>query len=273
MIWVADELADLLGSGDDAWRRVSALQGEVFRAPPGSGRRTLRFEHAGRGYFLKQHDGVGWAEIVKNLLTLKLPVLGARNEWRAIRRLHELGIETMQAVAYGERGANPARRQSFVITRELAGTVSLEDHCRDWALRPPTFTHKQSLLRRVAEMAAALHDNGVNHRDLYICHFLLQQPWQDAADALHLYLIDLHRVQIRAATPPRWRVKDLAALHYSSLAIGLTWRDLLRFVRIYSGRPLAQALHDDAAMWREVLARSKRLQQRDPEAERGRGDA
>jgi heptose I phosphotransferase len=41
------------------------LQGEVFREL--EGRRTLRTEVAGRGYFVKIHRGAGWAEIVKNL--------------------------------------------------------------------------------------------------------------------------------------------------------------------------------------------------------------
>lgn len=51
-------------------------------------RRTLRIEVAGQGYlFVKIHRGVGWKEILKNLLSLRLPVLGAGNEWRAIARL------------------------------------------------------------------------------------------------------------------------------------------------------------------------------------------
>jgi heptose I phosphotransferase len=45
----------------------------------------------------------------------------------AYERLTELGVDTMRAVAYGERGSNPARRQSFMITEELAPTISLED--------------------------------------------------------------------------------------------------------------------------------------------------
>jgi heptose I phosphotransferase len=77
-------------------------------------------EVAGRGYFVKIHRGVGWAEIVKNLLSLRLPVLGAANEWRAIQRLSELGVDSMHAVAYGLRGRNPGRQHSFIITEELS---------------------------------------------------------------------------------------------------------------------------------------------------------
>ena len=64
------------------------LNGECFREL--ANRRTLRFELAGRRYFLKAHYGVGWREILKNLLQFRLPVLGARNEWRAMQRLQAL---------------------------------------------------------------------------------------------------------------------------------------------------------------------------------------
>uniref|UniRef100_UPI003AF9562D lipopolysaccharide kinase InaA family protein n=1 Tax=Thiolapillus sp. TaxID=2017437 RepID=UPI003AF9562D len=40
---------------------------------------------------------------------------------------------------------------------------------------------KQRLIARVAAMTRRLHQNGINHRDLYICHFLLRQPWDGQA--------------------------------------------------------------------------------------------
>ena len=194
------------------------------------------------------------------------------NEWHAIRRLRELGVETMQLAGYGEQGWSPARRRSFVITRELENTVSLEDYCADWSRHPPPPVAKRALIRRVAEMTAALHDNGLNHRDLYICHFLLRRPWRGPADPLHLHLIDLHRVQHRSTVPRRWRIKDLAALYFSALHIGLTRRDLYRFVGWYHGTPLKQLSGTDARLWRAVEQRALRLQVRRPVVPVGEGD-
>ncbi|MGD6768682.1 lipopolysaccharide kinase InaA family protein, partial [Mammaliicoccus lentus] len=74
----------------------------------------------GKGYFVKIHRGIGWGEILKNLVTARLPVLGAGQEWTAIQRLNDAGVSTMTAVAYGERGSNPAQQHSFIITEELA---------------------------------------------------------------------------------------------------------------------------------------------------------
>jgi heptose I phosphotransferase len=238
---------------------VFALHGRVYREPAGANRRTLRFELAGRGWFLKLHWGVGWGEIFKNLLSLRLPVLGAMNEWRAIRRLEALGVETMQLAACGREGLNPARLRSFVITAELADSISLEDYCADWPGRAPQPREKWALIRRVAQVARILHRNGVNHRDFYLCHFMLRRPWDGTAEDLRLPLIDLHRVQLRRRTPWRWRVKDLGSLYFSAMQIGLTRRDLLRFVREYTGYPLRQALQGDPKLWRGVEQRARAL--------------
>lgn len=243
-----------LWAGRDAFAEVEKLQGQVYREL--EGRRTLRTEVAGRGYFVKIHRGIGWGEIVKNLLTAKAPVLGAGQEWTAIQRLTEVGVPTMTAVAFGERGANPATQHSFIVTEELAPTVSLEDFSLDWLATPPEPRLKRALIRRVAQMIGAMHRAGVNHRDCYICHFLLHTDRSVTADDFRLSVIDLHRAQTRAQLPRRWRDKDLAALYFSALDIGLTRRDKLRFLKTYFQRPLRQVLQDEARLlaWLERKA-------------------
>jgi len=79
-----------LWQGKDPFVEVERLAGRIYRAL--EGRRTLRTEVNGHGYFVKIHHGVGWRDIVKNWLTGKAPVLGAGNEWRALQRLHEAGV-------------------------------------------------------------------------------------------------------------------------------------------------------------------------------------
>ncbi|MEF8704333.1 MAG: lipopolysaccharide core heptose(I) kinase RfaP [Candidatus Accumulibacter sp. UW26] len=249
-----------LWAGQDPFVAVEALTGQVFRQL--EGRRTLRTEIAGRGYFVKIHRGIGWPEILKNLVSLRLPVLGAENEWRAIERLRGLGVDTMRAVAFGRRGDNPARQQSFIVTEELSPTISLEDYARDWVQRPPEVLFKRALIARVAETARHMHAGGVNHRDFYLCHFLLHLDPSPTAERFRLSLIDLHRAQLRRRTPRRWRDKDLAALYFSALAIGLTRRDLLRFLAAYFARPLRRVLSEEAPLLVHLTAEAQRLQDR-----------
>lgn len=241
--------------GADPFGALMSMPGEVYRQT--GGRQTLRVSIAGQDYFLKRHHGVGWREIFKNLLQLRLPVLGAGTEVRAIRRLEALGVPTMHCAGWGERGRNPARRESFVLTRALTGTVSLEDFCAGWGPRRRWTTQqislKRQLLRQLATTARALHENGVNHRDFYLCHFLLSQDSPGLArpgQALHLHLIDLHRTQLRARTPRRWRVKDIAGLYFSALDAGLTRRDCYRFMCLYCPDPLREQMQ--SPFWPQV---------------------
>lgn len=244
----------------DPFVEVERLEGVVYREL--EARRTLRTEVAGRGYFVKIHRGIGWLEILKNLSTAKAPVLGAGQEWLAIQRLTKAGVPTMTGVAFGERGGNPANQHSFIITEELAPTISLEDYARDWPARPPAPALKHALIRRVAHMTAGMHAAGVNHRDCYICHFLLHTDTAVSAKDFRLSVIDLHRAQIRSQVPRRWRDKDLAGLYFSALDIGLTQRDLLRFLQVYFNRPLRMILRDEKPLLARLERKAAGLYQR-----------
>lgn len=243
---------------------MMAVSGEVFREAPG--RRTVRFERNGRRYFLKTHTGVGWQEIMKNLIYFRLPVLGAMNEWHGIHHLDRLGIDSLSAAGYGTTGGNPARRRSFIVTDDLEGTVSLEEFCSAWRHNPPRKPHeirfKRWLIRRLAEIARDMHNSGANHRDFYLCHFLLKPGYREGEldpGTSRIHLIDLHRMQIRRRTPTRWAVKDISGLYFSSLDVGLTARDRFRFMKTYRSRSLREALGSDTLFWRRVRSRGRNL--------------
>lgn len=91
-------------------------------------------------------------------------------------------------------------------------------------------------------MVRKMHQGGINHRDCYICHFLLHLPFEGDEESLKISVIDLHRAQIRNSVPRRWRDKDLIGLYFSSLNIGLTKRDVFRFLKIYFALPLRDIL-------------------------------
>ncbi len=222
-------------------------------------RNTRRFSRGERFFYIKCHAGVGWREIIKNLSRCCLPVIDAFNEWRAIKRLEELQIQTMTPVGYGISERNPASRRSFLITEDLGPNISLEQLTETWVQTPPEPAIKRDLIARVARIAQRLHGNGVNHRDFYLCHFLLGQSAAELPiEQQPLYLIDLHRAQLRRRTPRRWIVKDLGGLYFSAMAIGLTRRDLLRFVKCYGGK----SWRDDARFWADVEQRAKEMHRR-----------
>ncbi len=241
---------------------IMRLQGEAIRAK--EGRHTYRIQLGDGSYFIKIHHGIGWREIIKELLSLRLPIVSALNEKKAIDFLHARNITTVALAGYGQRGSNPARTQSFIITDALRDSVTLQDVTEQWPAQPPNFKQKQLLLHSVATIARAMHAAGMNHRDFYLCHFRMLKADEFTADkAPPLYLMDLHRAQIRAAVPLRWLVKDIAALYFSASDIELTARDFYRFMRLYRGTDLRTTLREDASFWRAVRARAERFYQRD----------
>ena len=248
----------------DGFDNLMSLQGQTYRQAPG--RETLRFTNNGKAYFLKRHTGVGWHEILKNISYLRAPVIGALNEWHGVHHLTRLGINTLSIAAFGIRGMNPATRHSFIITDELPANISLEDLCRRWQTSPPTdkqgIRFKRWLIAEVARIARTMHENGANHRDFYLCHFLLDSKSGISPSAVEnnrLYLIDLHRVQIRRRTPTRWLIKDISGLLYSSMDFGISKNDLFRFMRTYRGKSLREILTQERSFWRRVQSRAKNL--------------
>lgn len=259
MLYLRDDFKEAW-KDKDPFKLLETMDGEVYRQL--EARRTFRFELNDEGFFAKVHGGVGWFEIVENLLHFRMPVLGARNEWEALNRLHELGINTMTPVGFGEKGRNPATQRSFLITEELTNMVTLEDFCADWKANPPAFRLRLALVNKLAEISQKLHDNGVNHRDYYLCHFMMPEDQKPDPDNLQFYLIDLHRAQLRTSTPERWRIKDISGLYFSSMDAGITRKDIFRFIKVYTGLPLREALKQYQSRWEAAEQKATKLYQR-----------
>jgi heptose I phosphotransferase len=240
-----------LWQNQDVFAAANSIKGEVFRQL--EQRQTQAVVVAGRRFFIKRHHGVAVAEILKNLLALRLPVVSARNEYRAISALQKAGVKTPVVAAYGRRGLLPSQLESFLVTEDVGPHQSLEDLCRPWATQRPAFTGKRALLLQLADISRRMHGAGICHRDYYLCHFL--KPEQ----GYELVLIDLHRALVKTRLGQRWIIKDLAGLYFSALDVGLTSRDLLRFIACYRQRPWREVLEAEGQFWRKVKDRAERL--------------
>ena len=249
-------------SEESAFDKLMDSEGEKFRHI--KTRRTLKFEKGGKNYFIKIHRACGWREVLKNWFAFKRPVTSARLEWEAIDRLNSLNVSTLSVVGRGIRGKAPANQESFVITKALEGMISLEQLTQSWgglANRKRVYL-KRELIRQVANIAKTIHCNGLNHRDFYLCHFLVKdRQWDqwEPEDSLTLHLIDLHRMQQRATVPNRWWIKDLAGLLFSSLDCNLTRNDLLRFSKVYWDCSLHDLFRDRLDILWKIYRKARRL--------------
>ncbi len=250
-LYLRDDVAGVFA--DSPLARAFALEGEVVRAV--AGRETLRIELDTGVYYLKRHRGVGLGEVFKNLIVGKVPVLGARNEYEACRLLESRGLPAPTVAAFAESTGAPQARSSFVLCDALLGYEDLEERTLPWLDAAPSSMEIRDLVIRIAACARDLHDAGIAHRDFYLCHLLAHED----PEKQHLAVLDLHRARIFSTLPESWRRKDLAALLYSSLDLPVNRRSWLRFVRLYSGKPLKVAFREEGAFWRAVYDRACEL--------------
>ena len=246
LLWVAPEHQSALQgmSFDD----FMALSGFTVRAA--ANRKTMRVGIDNRSYFVKQHGGVGWKELIKNYLSAKRPVIGAMTEVKAIQTLDSLGIRTTPIAAYGVKGSCAASQRSFLLTEDLGDIVSLEDICKTWVTNPPSQAERQAMLIAVAKLASRFHGAGLSHRDFYLCHIALPRNVAVTADT-EFYLLDLHRVLHRQSIHGGAVRKDIAGLIFSCMDFGFTAEDWDVFKAHY--------LPQSAKFWQQVNSRAQKL--------------
>ena len=245
------------------------LKGRTEKDNPETDRSIAEVEIDGRKFFLKRHNGVGWAEILKNLHALKKPITSAYNEYWALQHLPEMGIPTAPFVAYGKTAGSPASIRSFVMTESLNQTESLETFVPRF-FQPPfsqaKIRFKYALIARLADIGRRLHELGLTHQDFYLCHFRIDLSCGESglsSENLKLFLMDLHRIQRPSLFRLKYQTKDLAALYASAMDCGLTQRDCLRFVRHYMAKSsLKDITQMERAFWRMVEKRAARLYSR-----------
>lgn len=231
---------------------VFQLEGKVYRHI--KNRKTILSSIMGEDYFIKIHKGVGWYEIIKNLMAFKWIALGAKQEYKAICEMSRIGILTPKIYAYATDGINPAKINSFIITKSIEHQYILKKLCETWSNCPPSFLFKRRLIHRIAEITRKMHSAGINHRDYYLSHFLLNKRTEQDFD---LYLIDLHRAQIRKKVPFRWLSKDLSALYAACKEITcLSNSDIYYFLKEYYQRPIRNIFKEKRLLfwWIKVRA-------------------
>lgn len=235
-IFLNKELESLFLSGDP-FEVAGEIKGKIFRKT--ANRITKEFSFKGNNYFIKLHYGIGWKEIVKNLLKLRMPTIGAFPEWKALKKLKSLGIDCPEPVGFYSKGTNPAKSKSFLVTKSLLETISLEEALQKGKFQELNFPIKKRFIEKVALISRNLHKNGINHRDYYLCHFHVDKNMDIEKE---ISLIDLHRAQLRSFVPARWASKDIGGLFHSAMGFKLNERDFYRFIKTYFQCSLKEAL-------------------------------
>ena len=146
---------------------------------------------------------------VKRYQPVQRPTTPGEEEQQGHDLLQSNQIPTANLVAWGTTDDG----RSFVIWEDLAGFTPADKLIAASEYSP-------LLLRMTADLAARLHQAGLHHRDLYLCHFMVKP----AGDQTEIRLIDPARVRRLPGflTRVRWIVKDCAQYWYSTLKLPVT---------------------------------------------------
>jgi len=172
-------------------------------------------------------------------------VTPAKQEAEGIRLLQDAGIATVPLVGWGEM----ADGRSFILSEDLAGYEPADKA----VARGVSF---DQLLIPLARMAGRLHQANLHHRDLYLCHFFVNEE-------LDVRLIDAGRVKKLPGWPfrRRWVVKDLAQVAHSMAEAGVAADRFEEFLREYGASDLLGAVRAKAG---RIGRHDRRLRERQP---------
>ncbi len=256
---LTDELRKALPDGCDPFEWFLLGGGQVHREV--KNRLTYETQLGELHFYVKRHLGCGWGEVIKEWYRLRKPVVSARTEWEGAETLAAAGLRVPKVLGKGERGRYPHAVESFVVLEALEDCETLEYFKDGWMGYTGSrwVTLKRALIDEVAQISHTMHGQGINHRDFYINHFLINRDlirdWQPA-QPIPLNLIDLHRVQHRPQVPQRWLLKDLASLLFSAMDVGLTSADYARYLRIYLGTEWKTSLRQNQKLWNAIVKRA-----------------
>jgi tRNA A-37 threonylcarbamoyl transferase component Bud32 len=247
-----DFLEFLDGSGMASFDDFMQLEGVVVKSAVRE-RSTQRLDLEGATVYVKKHFFPGIREVLKSFLRFRFP-LGALNEWRGLLAFHAHDIPTMTPICAGRKLLFwKIEKESFLLTDDLGKASRLDDFLkRNGAIpfRGKVLETKKRILENLADITRRMHSAGINHRDYYLCHILMDNRER-------LYVIDLHRVNLRDEVGKRWMVKDLAALLFSSLEVPVTHGQRLAFYKRYM--QISRLSTDDKTLIRLIVKKCNKI--------------
>ncbi len=156
----------------------------------------------------------------RGLFRSKAP--GTALEAEGIHAARRVGVRVPTLVCSGV----DKKLGALTMTRAVEAGVPLDQLVRERRLNR---SQRRATLFHLARAAAALHNAGLHHRDLYLNHIYVD-PHQDHPEPT---IIDWERYGEHKGAMGRYVVKDLAALLASALDAGVRRTNRLRFLSSY----------------------------------------
>ncbi len=209
-----DRLAAWSRSSDTIWCRMPKGSSSVYIKRYHFPRWRQRFRGFFRGTFFKASR--------------------ARNEYRTLLLMRQLGIHAVRPIAFGERRVAHFLRSCFLITEAVPDAMSLSSFIRAFSHRchgPKAIRVRREILTSLARQIRRMHESGFVHRDLFWRNVLIR--------SLPDGLFEFHFLDASVGKRIRmqqWRqdsiVRDIAAMGVLAPEF-CTKAEQLRFLQAY----------------------------------------
>jgi tRNA A-37 threonylcarbamoyl transferase component Bud32 len=257
--WVTGDWDEVLlgpeGLRLDDWRR----QGRLTTVKSGPHRVVYRAELPAGGIFIKHYLVPNKRAVLRQWFRRGK----GRNEGKRSRELESIGVPTITPVALGELRKRKFLFENYLVTREVAGSVALDEFVLKRLAEypePARTTIRRALGTQLAVMTARLHNAGLLHIDFHPGNLLVQF---DRAGAPSLVMIDLDALRKTRRLGWKQARRNLAMLdHFFWVRIGPA--DRYRFLRTYlkhrdrrppDARRFAREIERSTRAWAERLWR------------------
>jgi len=237
--------------------------------------------------FLKRYDRPPILTQLQNWLWARKHVSCGAFDIEPANQLASAAIRTPKIICYGEQWGGLFEKRSFIVTEKIPNAKSLERelpgffNCQnaegEWATEDTEGTEKienkelksvksvaknkaeklklkREFIAQLANFIKKFHQTNYRHRDLYFSHIFY-------GDNGKFYLIDLARVFKPLVFGQRFRIKDIAQVHYSAPAKYFSNTDRLRFYLNYTGHK--KLTRKDNVFIHKVINKAKRMARHD----------
>lgn len=207
--------------------------------------------------FLKRYDRPPLSTQLKNCLSHRQIIPLAVSDFNTTKKLSAANINVPKVIAYGCQKGVFLEKRSFIITEKIPNAESLEKKLPEYFDALPTSENlrlRKNFTKQLAEFIKKFHQTGFRHRDLYLCHIF-------HTDTGQFYLIDLARTFRPLLFTNRFKIKDIAQLHYSAPAKYFSKDDRLFFYLAYAGQNKLNA--KDKKIIAKVKRKARRMAKHD----------
>jgi len=201
--------------------------------------------------FLKRYDRPPITVRLENWLSHRSRKSCGFYEFESASELAAEGINTPKIISYGQQWGMFFEKRSFIITEKIPDAESLERELPPFFNGPATVETlklRRSFIAQLAFFVKKFHQTNYCHRDLYFSHIYY-------SDNGSFCLIDLARAFKPTLLRQRFRIKDIAQLHYSAPARYFSRTDRLRFYIGYAGH--SDLTNNDKIFIRKVINKAE----------------